>query len=231
MNYFAHGRRFIDDPYFLAGTAIPDWLNVADRRVRVRSRHAAPYADDPDPQIRSLAQGILQHHRDDAWFHGTAAFAELSWRLTVLVRDALPADEGFRPSFLGHILVEILLDAALIADQPGELELYYHSMRQVEPTVVEAAVNRMSPGTTNRLGMMIAGFCRERFLSDYADDGKLWFRLNQVMSRVGLAVLPPDFCDLLREARQLVAGRRDELLSPPQSDRSAALCNFPETHR
>ena len=33
MNYFAHGVRFLEDPYFLAGTAVPDWLSVVDRRV------------------------------------------------------------------------------------------------------------------------------------------------------------------------------------------------------
>lgn len=230
MNYFCHGRHFVADPYFLAGTAIPDWLNVVDRKVRVRSKRAALYTDDPDPQLRSIAQGVVQHHRDDAWFHETTAFAELCWRMTVRVRDSLPADEDFRPSFLGHILVEILLDAALIADDAGGLEAYYQAIARVDPAVVQAAVNRMSGGTVNRLALMISGFCRERFLSDYAEDAKLLYRLNQVMRRVGLAPLPSEFCDLLREARPLVAARRDELLLAPAHDRTgAAFCDSQET--
>ena len=32
MNYFAHALPFLDRPYFVAGTAVPDWLTVADRR-------------------------------------------------------------------------------------------------------------------------------------------------------------------------------------------------------
>ena len=48
MNYFAHGRPFVDDPYFLAGTAVPDWLNVVDRRVRVRSKQARLFVDSAD---------------------------------------------------------------------------------------------------------------------------------------------------------------------------------------
>jgi len=231
MNYFAHGRRFIDDPYFLAGTAIPDWLSVVDRQVRVRSKHAAGFADDPDLQVRSLARGIVQHHRDDAWFHETAAFADLCWRLTVRVRDFLPVDEGFRPSFLGHILVEILLDSVLISEEAGQLDAYYQAMAGLDPALVQSLVNRMSPSTTDRLAMMISGFCRERFLWDYADDAKLCFRLNQVMRRVGLAPLPRAFCDLLGEARPLVAARRDELLLAPARGDGAATPSDPQETR
>ena len=41
-----------------------------------------------------------------------------------------------------------------------------------------------------RLAGMIPLFARERFLSDYADDAKLCYRLNQVMRRVRLPALP-----------------------------------------
>src|SRR5687767_4653991 len=102
MNYFAHGRRYVDDPYRLEGTAVPDWLNVADRQVRVRSKHALPHMAADDQRLAALASGIVEHHTDDAWFHETRAFHELSWQLARMVREALPQDEGFRPSFLGH---------------------------------------------------------------------------------------------------------------------------------
>src|SRR5262245_45831404 len=83
MNYFAHGRALINDPYFLAGTAVPDWLGVVDRRVRVRSALAEPHLASDDPRLARVAAGIVQHCRDDAWFHATRAFTELSLALTV----------------------------------------------------------------------------------------------------------------------------------------------------
>jgi hypothetical protein len=213
MNYFAHGRAFINDPYFLAGTAVPDWLNVIDRRVRVRSKHAAAHLDAPDPRVARVAAGVLQHCQDDAWFHNTRAFAELSMALCGMLRQRLLADEGFRPYFLGHILVEILLDAALIADEPARLEAYYAACESLDSAVVEAAVNQMSPRPTDRLGKLVPLFSRERFLFDYADDAKLLFRLNQVMRRVGLPLLPNDLANWLCEARQLVTARKDDLLA------------------
>lgn len=214
MNYFAHGRHYVDDPYFLAGTALPDLLNVVDRRVRVRSKHAAPFVEHDDVRLASFARGVLQHHHDDAWFHATPAFAELSWDLTLLVRDAVGADdEGFRPSFLGHILVEILLDAVLIAESPERLEAYYRAIDAVDPQYVQAAVNRMARVPTERLAEMIPLFSRERFLSDYADDDKLWYRLNQVLRRVRLPALPAAFCRVLPDARRRVASRKRGLLA------------------
>ena len=60
MNYFAHALPFLDSPYFAAGTAVPDWLNVVDRRVRCRSRHARAFCENPRPDVaRLLALSLL----------------------------------------------------------------------------------------------------------------------------------------------------------------------------
>jgi hypothetical protein len=212
MNYFAHARHFLDDPYFVAGTAVPDWLSVSDRQVRLRSRCVAPAIDDADPRVAAIARGVLQHLRDDKQFHGTRAFAETSLALTVLVRDALEAETGFRPSFLGHLLVEVLLDATLIAGSPERLEVYYQSLATVDAGLVQAVVNRLAPRPAERLAVMASRFLQERILSDYAEDGKLMVRLNQVMRRVHCQELPADFPGVLGRARRLVADRREELL-------------------
>ena len=96
MNYFAHGLQFVQEPYVLAGTAVPDWLNVVDRRARVRSKAAMPFVDDPDDRTAAVARGVVRHHEDDAWFHRTRAFAELSWDFTVVIRDVRACAWGLR---------------------------------------------------------------------------------------------------------------------------------------
>ncbi len=212
MNYFAHGRNFVHSPYILAGTAVPDWLSVVDRRVRARRRLAWPWIHDNDPHVAAVAQGVVYHHHDDAWFHQTRAFAELSLAFTVSLRDQLPGDHGFRPSFLGHILVEILLDAALIEDNPEQLDAYYRASDSLDPNRVADAVHRMTTGRAANLPEMIREFCRERFLCDYVDDVKLLTRLNRVMRRVKLTELPPAFLSFLPAARHQVRARKTELL-------------------
>ena len=213
MNYFAHGRRFVEQPYLLAGTAVPDWLNVVDRRMRVRSPAAARFVDHQDRRLAALARGVVRHHADDRWFHQTRAFAELSLEFTVAVRDQLPADDGFRPSFLGHILVELLLDAALITRAPQLLDDYYRALGSLDREAVAEGVNRMATRRSGRLPELIHRFCRERFLYDYLEDGKLLWRLNHVMRRVGLPALPESLREVFPEARRSVERRRDELLA------------------
>ena len=212
MNYFAHAYRFLDDPYLATGTGVPDWLSVVDRRVRLRSKRVEPFVDHPDPSTAAVARGVLQHLSDDRRFHNSRGFVELNLELTVMARDALEGESGLRPAFLGHLLVEVLLDASLIAEDLGRLEAYYGVLESVDPGGVEAAVNRMAARPTRRLAAMIVGFLRHRILSDYLEDAKLFGRVNQVMRRVKLAELPEGFCRIFPDARRKVDCRKDELL-------------------
>lgn len=212
MNYFAHGRDFIDDPYFLSGTAVPDWLSVVDRGVRVRRQVAIQFIDDHDPHVRSVARGIVRHCHDDDWFHRSRAFTELSLDFTREIRDRLSPDTGLRPSFLGHILVEIFLDAELAAEDETRLDAYYQALEAADAQAVGQAVNQMASKTTDGLEAFIHRFRTERFLYDYAEDAKLLYRLKQVMRRVNLVALRDDFRTFFPDARRRVHERRTELL-------------------
>ena len=212
MNYFAHGYLFVDHPDFLAGTAVPDWLSVSDRPVRLRSKQVLGWVDDPSPMLAAVARGLVQHFLDDARFHETRAFAETSLTLTLAVRGVLDQDDGFRPSFLGHLLTELLLDDTLIAQWPDRLEAYYRALGAVDFPAVQAAVNRMSVRPAERLAFFARQFLQARILSDYADDAKLLVRLNQIMRRVELPPLPDRLREILPAARRLVAGRSQDLL-------------------
>jgi len=119
MNYFAHALPLLDRPYCMAGAAVPDWLMVADRTLRLRSKHAKPFIDDADAITSEVAAGVLRHLDEDARFHATRAFAETSLAITILAREALGNENGPRPAFLGHLLTDLLLDAELIAEAPA----------------------------------------------------------------------------------------------------------------
>jgi hypothetical protein len=214
MNYLAHSLACLADPYQVAGAAIPDWLGMTRPRLRCRSRHAQPFIDAEDQRLASIAQGVVRHHADDDWFHQTAAFGDLSLELARQVRAATGDDDGMRPSFLGHILVELLLDAAIIADDRSQVDGYYLALAEIDPEVVAAGVTRMTGSDGAPLASLIERFIAARFLYDYEEDGSLTYRLNQVMRRVGLCELPLAFLGILPVARELVAAKRSELLTP-----------------
>ncbi len=211
MNYFAHGIRYLDQPYMLAGTAVPDWLSVTDRRLRLRPHRVAPLVEQ-DGAVGEVARGVQQHCYDDGWFHRTPAFIQTSGDLTRLFRTLLDGQSGFRSALLGHIVTELLLDAALIERFPRQLDRYYQRLEELDTQIVQAAVNRMLPEPTQRLAPFISLFTKEAVLRDYLNDHALWVRLNQVMKRVKLESLPEEMVELLSQAREVVRRRVDGLL-------------------
>lgn len=228
MNYFAHAwplllaaedRRSDELAPLLAGVAVPDWLAVAARRTRCRSRHAAPYARAADRRVAALAEGVLRHHADDDWFHASEAFLSLSQCFStriaqVQARDPQP-NTSPRSWFVGHILVELLIDAELVARRPELLDCYYGLVATLDPRWVAEQVAQMAGSPVGELASFITKFVELRFLGDYGDDDRLTARINQVLSRVGLEPLPPHFREVLAPCRSDVQTRIDDLLAPP----------------
>lgn len=214
MNYFAHGLSHLDRPYFLAGTAVPDWLSVSDRPVRLRPRLLDPWIDGSAELQSEVAAGAKRHLDDDQWFHATRGFVETTAEMTVLFRELLAGGDGFRCGFLGHIVTELLLDAVLIEAFPDRLRDYYDTLSAVEAVQIQTAVNRMAKRPAERLAGFIELFVRERILECYQDDRRLLRRLNQVQQRVKLAPLPPETVAVLATGRDLVRRRVCDLLPP-----------------
>jgi len=212
MNYFAHGLRFVDRPYFLAGTAIPDWLSAADRRVRLRPRRVEPFADGSKGIIPEVAAGILQHFHDDRWFHKSPDFIETSEELAGMFRRALGGDR-YRTGFLGHIVTELLLDAVLIESNPNRLDDYYAVLADIDAVSVQAAANHMAKENTTRLAFFIHLFRQEQFLRDYLQPQRLLYRLNQVMQRIKLNPLPDEAKSILQAAQTVVKARSPGMLA------------------
>ena len=212
MNYVAHAIGSIGIPYQLAGTAVPDWLRVSDRKCRLRT--ALLGADATDQREAALASGIQRHFDDDEWFHRTAAFRRLSGELTKRIGALEPGNRHMRAFFLGHVLLELLLDAVLIERDPEVLSRYYESLAQVDLEIIGRVAGGWTEPSAERLALFAERFGRERFLFDYLDDQKLLHRLTQISRRVRLARLPRGIERLLPSARDLVRGAADALMTP-----------------
>lgn len=216
MNFFAHSLPFLNDPWVVAGVCLPDWMSVINRRVRLRSRKVQARMDDPDPATAQVARGIVQHHADDDWFHETAEFALLNLEFSVELRQEVQLSDSLRTRFVGHILIEMLLDDWLSQCYPGKLEDYYRQVDQLPGEQLErivadlAGVNRAEVELP--VERFLPRFCRERFLFDYRHDDRLLYRLNQVMKRVGLSELPQAILGWLPRARWRVEELAPQLL-------------------
>ena len=213
MNCFTHALPFLDDPYVAVGSCLPDWLGAVDRKVRVREKTAEPYCDDENPMIASLAKGIVQHHRDDHWFHQTDAFAQLSMQLSLESRELLGDEAGFRPGLLGHIVIELLLDAYLEKQYPGKLEEYYQVVKSVDAEFVQDTVNRLAKKPTGKLVWYFEVFLSERYIFDYADNSRLMYRMNRVFQRVKLTPIGSELDTWMPTVRERVYDQANALLA------------------
>jgi hypothetical protein len=216
MNFFAHSLPFLDDPWVVAGVCLPDWLSVINRRVRLRSRKVQPRLDDPDPATARVARGVVQHHLDDEWFHETTEFALLNLDFSIELREEVRLTDSLRTRFVGHILIEMLLDDWLNEVFPGRLEEYYRLLDELPGDQLERIVADLAGVNRAEVDLPVERFLprfrRERFLFDYRDNERLLFRLNQVMSRVRLSELPAALIGWLPGARERVAELAPRLL-------------------
>lgn len=62
----------------LAGIAAPDWVRLIDKKMRLRSKTARLFTAVEDRSLACFAQGVVQHHQEDDWFHQSQAFVELN---------------------------------------------------------------------------------------------------------------------------------------------------------
>jgi hypothetical protein len=216
MNYLTHAYKHLHDPYFVAGTSLPDWMSVIDRRNRARSKSAALVADHADPRVAAFARGVVQHHHDDRWFHQTQHFGLLCSQFAMELRELVDDDSGHQAGFVGHIVIELLLDSVLTETDPLYLQGYYSAIESLDLQVVQNAANLICSKPVDTLAILIPRFTQERFLADYSDDGRLCRRLNQVMRRVSLPQLPETVISWIGTARIRVHHAAHELLTEPE---------------
>lgn len=220
MNYLSHGRDHVDEPYALAGTALPDWLRVLSRRARLRAGLLPATGDSDRSPEAQLGRGVRAHLEDDRWFHASEAFERVSADVTDEIRRRYPGPFGaprprfIRASFYGHIVPELLLDAALMEQRPDFVDRYYASLAQVDAGRVVAFVADRLGRAPARLDKLIDDFRRLPFLRTYVDDAALTRRLGEVTRRVGLPPLPDGFAALVGWARVLVRENAHALLTP-----------------
>lgn len=75
--------------------------------------------------------------------------------MTRRFRHALPPDDGFRCSFLGHIVTESLLDGVLMDQDPTLLDRYYGQLSLVSADLVQNSVNAIARQPTEHLARFI----------------------------------------------------------------------------
>lgn len=219
MNFLAHARDLTDRPYATAGSGLPDWTRHLTRRARIRPARLPHPVEADDSAHAEILRGVWAHVDDDTWFHQAPAFKKGMKDIATCIRDAL-APERVRASFLSHILLEMLLDAALIDRRPDLCDAYYSAMEDVDAKVLAKTARAITPGLDaddDAFQRLLDRFLSARFLADYQDDHTLAHRLSQVARRVNLDALDERFIEVIPACRAVVEANFEGLLQAPSS--------------
>ena len=212
MNSFAHALPFLDSPLVAIGASLPDWLAAADRRCRLREKRATPFIDHEDSVVAGLAKGVVQHHRDDYWFHTSPAFRDYEMKMAIEIREIYGNEHGMRSGFVAHVMVEMFLDSFLQKKFSGQLERYYEIVADADAAQIQQSINQFATQPTDKLVSAMASFVRERYIFDYLTDGGAVKRMNGVLKRIGLEPLDEKVLPWAATARERVYGRVEDLL-------------------
>lgn len=213
MNCFTHALPHLDNPWIAAGCCIPDWLGAVDRKCRVRERKATPFIEHEDPVVAAVSQGIVHHHQDDHRFHTNKTFQQMNIEFAVELRELLDGERGMRTGFLGHVLIELFLDAYLHEQFPGKMEFYYEQLATIDAGKVQEVVNLFASKQTDKLASEIERVIEERYLFDYSDDAKTIYRINRVFARIGLEEIDDRIMPWMKDARARVYEQVPNLLN------------------
>jgi hypothetical protein len=212
MNCFSHAFPHLENAYFAVGCCLPDWLSACDRKCRAREKNAVKFVEHSDEIVATVAKGVVQHHQDDAWFHQTPVFNELILNFSVELRELFSGERSMRPGLIGHIVVELFLDAYLHAENPGRLDFYYQQVDTVDGEKIQAAINLFATKQTDKLAPEIERFKAARYLFDYSTDEGVIYRINKVFQRVKLNQIGDEIFQWMPSARSRVYERVADLL-------------------
>ncbi len=188
MNFLAHyviATRFLTPtaplPAYVVGSALPDLLPLAARRVRLRpalvEHQPAPTAED-----EALRAGVLVHLATDAAFHKTRAFAEAQAEVGHILAQTPFDGIRVRRFFVAHVLTELALDAVLLRRDPTVADGFYAAFAADYAQVTgwtEAAVGQRLPD----LPAVLARFAASRYLYQYGEDGGVATGLSRLCAR------------------------------------------------
>ncbi len=212
MNFLAHfeiATRFLMPkeplPAYVLGTALPDLLPLAERRVRLRSAQVAS-AEAGTAFEAALRAGVSVHLATDAAFHKTAAFASAQAEVSGLLAEARFEGMRVRRFFVAHVLTELVLDAALLRADPALADRFYDAFAVAGFDAAALWTEKATAKPLPHLPYVLKRFAETQYLRHYADDDGVATGLSNLCRRAGQDTFEgKNFARLVSVVRQAAA--------------------------
>ena len=188
MNYLAHYviaaqslAPTLPLPEYVLGTALPDLLPLAERRVRLRPERlwAGTAAE------AALSAGVAVHLATDAAFHKTAAFADAQSAVGLLLTDAGFSGMRVRRFFVAHVLTELALDTALLRADLSLADRFYDAFSAADFEMARHWIEKVTGRTLPKVPAVLTRFAEFQYLREYVSDTGVATGLSNLCRRAG----------------------------------------------
>lgn len=220
MNYLSHQyiarqiRPERDAPAsFFAGNLLPDLLSISgDGKLRT-----------PGEYNDALTDGIRLHLATDKQFHSLPAFHLAQAQANELLLSATWETPPRRRFFVAHVIPELALDAAILAQYPDLPDDLYRTLAESLANGLVARTEAMMNRPLPNLQGTIERFIESRFVYRYATPDGLASSMVRISQRAGIPNFahPVDVATLAQifeEYSAILAPQTAELLRLPAVD-------------
>lgn len=178
MNFLSHYHFYkSDDTYYNVGLVLPDLVrNICKTHLRPNKSYANPIHE-------SLGKGSRDHIEGDRIFHQSEFFTVCQNHISDLLdkQAAWP-----RKWFLNHLLLEIVLDRALMDLNTNLCSDFYNQLEKCDIQELTIFLEHLGVLDFSKFGTGYARFVNFRFIFDYKHNEKIFFALSRVYLRTGI---------------------------------------------
>lgn len=203
MNFLSHF--YLDgsnDHKLNFGLLFPDFLGIIDRSVKVHQ--LLPEIDEKE---ESFKHGISLHVRADAIWHNSDYFKFKTELIGDVLRDFEFYEKPYRPFFMTHVMLEILLDRMLLLQKPDLATGMYNSLEGLEKQwIIQLFSNEK---LSENMPKFVSNFTDSRYVYKYSDNAHFIYALNRLFKRVGL----PGFEFQDHDERDIFVNRLDHCIN------------------
>jgi len=184
MNFLSHFYldRQSSDSLFVSGTCTPDLMSIFSRAVRVKHQSLIiPIGTE------TFYQGVLRHYAADKAFHTCDFFLEESHAITLFLREHFTSNQVHRTFFIGHVLVELMIDKVLIAQDETLVSDFYAHLETVTAHKLAESTQYFVDKPLLGYEAFLQRFIQNRYLFHYSKYEYIIFVLKQIVQRVGIS--------------------------------------------
>ncbi|MEM0995846.1 MAG: hypothetical protein AAGN35_02150 [Bacteroidota bacterium] len=207
MNFISHfyADRGVQDALFIVGTVTPDLMSIYNAKYRVKNSHLNKFDRLAHPEVpRSFLKGLERHFFVDRIFHDSDNFRRETERISQELPLRLPQYDIQRKFFIGHLLLELLMDKIIIDRDPRILEEFYGHFadaRQYAP--LQQFTGLVAGHTLGTYVSFLRKFYENKYLYKYQEYAHLIWVLGQLLRRVRVEsrdfLHAPAFLDYMKE--------------------------------